>query len=111
MFCESAVVSMQRVELKHLAMDLRITSCFPVGGSDLLPESSTLQVLNWLDWEETVLRSQVAAQDAAGIKQAFEHLQGALGSSSYLVGSSLTLADVVIYSALFPVQVSKLHCR
>ncbi len=76
------------------------------GGSGLLPESSVLEVLNWLDWEETVLRPQVHAQDSAGIKQAAQHLQSALGSSSHLVGTAPTLADVVIYAALYPVQVS-----
>lgn len=80
------------------------------GGSSLLPESSALEVLNWLDWEETVLRQQVHAQDSAGIKQAVQHLQSALGSSSHLVGTTPTLADVVIYAALYPVQVSIL-CR
>ena len=77
------------------------------GGQGLLPESSTLQITSWLDWEETVLRSRVTTHDSAGIQQAVQHLVEALGSRSYLVGSSLTLADVVIYTALFPVQVGK----
>lgn len=77
------------------------------GGSVLLPDYA-LEVLNWLDWEETVLRPQVYAQDSAGIKQAVQHLQSALGSSSHLVGTAPTLADIVIYAALYPVQVSTL---
>ena len=47
------------------------------------------------------------AQDAEGIKHAVQHLQAALGSNAYLVGDSLTLADVIIYVALLPVQVGK----
>ncbi|DBA80051.1 hypothetical protein WJX79_001269 [Trebouxia sp. C0005] len=74
-----------------------------IGGSVLLPDYA-LEVLNWLDWEETVLRPQVYAQDSAGIKQAVQHLQSALGSSSHLVGTAPTLADIVIYAALYPVQ-------
>lgn len=50
----------------------------------------------------------MTAHDSAGIDQAVQHLVEALGSRSYLVGSSLTLADLVIYTALFPVQVSRL---
>ncbi len=85
-----------------------LQTCFvpSSGGSSLLPESSALEVLNWLDWEETVLKPQVHAQDSAGIKQAAQHLQSALGSSSHLIGTAPTLADVVIYAALYPVQVS-----
>ncbi len=91
-----------------------LQTCFvpSSGGSGLLPESSALEVLNWLDWEETVLRPQVHAQDSAGIKQAAQHLQSALGSRSHLVGTAPTLADIIIYVALYPVQVSILcHSR
>lgn len=72
-----------------------------------MPERGALDVLRWLDWEETSLRAAVFAQDAEGIKHAVQHLQAALGSNAYLVGDSLTLADVIIYVALLPVQVGK----
>lgn len=49
----------------------------------------------------------MTAHDSAGIDQAVQHLVEALGSRSYLVGSNLTLVDLVIYTALFPVQVSR----
>ena len=75
------------------------------GGSSLLPEASTLQVLDWLDWEETVLRPHLHFQDSAGLKQDVQHLQSNLKSSSYLVGDSLTLADIVVYASLLPFQV------
>ncbi len=92
--------------LRWMAAPCRHLFFPPSGGSSLLPDSSALEVLNWLDWEETVLRPQVHAQDSAGIKQAAQHLQSALGSSSHLVGTTPTLADVIIYAALYPVQVS-----
>lgn len=65
-------------------------------------------MFSWLDWEETTLREAVLSQDAEGIHQAMQHLQAALGSNAYLVGGTLTLADVVIYVGLLPIQVSKL---
>ncbi|KAL3147164.1 hypothetical protein ABBQ32_002671 [Trebouxia sp. C0010 RCD-2024] len=75
-----------------------------LGGSTLLPESRTLDVLSWVDWEETTLREAVLSQDAESIHQAVQHLQSALGSKDYMVGDVVTLADVVIYLALLPVQ-------
>lgn len=73
-----------------------------------MPQSGALDVFSWLDWEETILKEAVVSQDAEGIQHAIQHLQAALGSGAYLVGGSLTLADVVIYVALLPIQVSKL---
>ena len=77
------------------------------GGPTLLSDSGTPDVLSWVDWEETTLREALLSQDAEGTDQAIKHLQSALGSNSYMVGDSLTLADVVIYVALLPIQVSK----
>lgn len=77
------------------------------GGNTLLPEHGTLDVLTWLDWEETTLREAVLAQDVEGIHHAVQHLQSALGSNAFVVGGTLTLADVIIYVALLPVQVRK----
>ena len=74
-----------------------------------MPESGTLDVLSWVDWEETTLREALLSQDTEGTDQAVQHLQSALGSNSYLIGDSLTLADVVIYVTLLPIQVSKQH--
>lgn len=65
-------------------------------------------MFSWLDWEETTLREAVLSQDAEGIQHAMQHLQAALGSNAYLVGGGLTLADVVIYVGLLPIQVCKL---
>ena len=67
-----------------------------------------MDVFSWLDWEETTLREAVLSQGAEGIQHAMQHLQTALGSNAYLVGGSLTLADVVIYVGLLPIQVRKL---
>ena len=78
------------------------------GGPALLPETNAIEILSWLDWEETQLRPAVLSQDAAGIQVAVHQLQSALGSNAYLVGGGLTLADVVIYVAFFPLQVSKI---
>ena len=87
-------------------MKMRATlTTVTAGGSVLLPESAALQILNWLDWEETSLRASVQSADAVTIQQAVQHLQSALGSSTYLVGDKLTLADVVIFVSLFPIQV------
>lgn len=75
------------------------------GGSEVLPEDTALQVFEWLDWEESVLRPHVEFQDSAGIKQDVQYLQSALGNSSHLVGNSLTLADIVVFATLFSVEV------
>lgn len=72
-----------------------------------MPENGALDVFSWLDWEETILREAVLSQDAEGIQRAMQQLQAALGSNAYLVGGRLTLADVVIYVGLLPIQVSK----
>ena len=71
-----------------------------------MPQGEALDVFSWLDWEETTLREAVLSQDAKGIQHAMQHLETALGSNAYLVGGSLTLADVVIYVGLLPIQVS-----
>ena len=71
-----------------------------------MPANSALKIFNWLDWEETVLLPSVYSRDSSDIKKAVQHLQSALGGRSYLVESSLTLADIVVYSTLLPVQVS-----
>lgn len=65
-------------------------------------------MFSWLDWEETILTEAVVSEDAEGIQCAIQHLQAALGSNAYLVGGTLTLADVIIYVALLPIQVSRL---
>lgn len=83
----------------------------PAGGSTLLPDSGSSDILGWLDFEETSLRPAVLSQDAAGIKDAVQNLQSALGSSTYLAGDSLSLADIVIYTALLPIQVSTHHSQ
>ena len=64
-------------------------------------------MFSWLDWEETTLREAGLLQDAEGIQRAMQQLQAALGSNAYLVGGRLTLADVVIYVGLLPIQVRK----
>ena len=63
-------------------------------------------MLDWLDWEETVLRPHLYQQDSAGLEQDVQHIQSELKNGSYLVENSLTLADVVVYAAVFPIQAS-----
>lgn len=108
------------ISLGNSSATLTVTRASPIcqiccapsaGGSTLLPESRTLDVLSWVDWEETTLREAVLSQDAESIHQAVQHLQSALGSKDYMVGDVVTLADVVIYLALLPVQVSKQQLR
>ena len=81
-------------------------SSVSTGGSTLLPQTEASEVFSWLDWEETTLREAELSKDAEGVQRAMQHLQTALGSNAYLVGGSLTLADVVIYVGLLPIQVN-----
>ncbi|XP_071960826.1 methionine--tRNA ligase, cytoplasmic-like [Antedon mediterranea] len=76
-------------------------------------DTDDAQVTEWLDWESTQLQLVVSPHLAIStsrsktnpdsLKPYFDKLDHALKGKHFLVGSDLTAADIVIWSALYPV--------
>ena len=56
----------------------------------------------WLEWEHSILRPAVYSQDATQLSLVLKTLENALKSSDeFLVGMQHSLADIIIFSAMF----------
>jgi glutathione S-transferase len=60
----------------------------------LLPAANKAAVLSWVELEEATLRPAVYTAQAGNLQQALGTIAIAVKSQKYLVGDSLTLADV-----------------
>ena len=65
-----------------------------------MPEAVRHQVVDWLEWEERVLRPAAQSPQPAHLAAALAQLDQACTSGQMFLGHSLTLADVAIFSAL-----------
>ena len=53
-----------------------------------------------------MLRKLVSAGDSSGVQQAANKINSAIVDDAFLCGKHVTPADIIIYSALLPVQAS-----
>ena len=67
----------------------------------MLPEDAISDVEGWLEHEE-ILRHSLPHALLAGHANHMRRLSTAVEGHDYLVGSSLTLADIAMYSSLLP---------
>eukprot|EP00798_Chlamydomonas_sp_ICE-L_P027669 gene27669-7310_t len=71
--------------------------------ASLVPVASAANINQWLEWEATVLRPACYLGNET-LSKALSHLECALKGSKHLVADALTLADVVLFSTLLPLQ-------
>lgn len=72
-----------------------------VGTDKLVPPAHKYEVLDWLEWEARCLRPATFSKHGAKLPDAFKQLQAIKGQ--YLVGATLTVADISVYCTLLPI--------